>query len=110
MRDQPGQPDNEELRLFVSATLRAIMAGVADAQESAKVKSAHGTGMWAFNAPRDVAFDIAVQATKTGKAGGGLKLTVFSVGANAEAGVSREDSTISRISFTVPSAFKSNST
>ena len=61
-----------------------------------------------FNAPREIEFDIAVQAKRTGKTGGGMKLEVFSMGANAEKAVAKEDSSISRIRFTVPSAYKSN--
>jgi hypothetical protein len=101
------EADNEELRAFVSSTLHAIMGGISDCRESAIAKSAFGTGEWRFNPPKEVEFDIAVQAKRTGKTGGGLKVEVFSIGANAAKDVSHENSSVSRIRFSVWTGFKS---
>jgi hypothetical protein len=104
-RKEP-EADNEELKAFVSSSLRAIMAAVSNVREAARAKSAHGTGEWAFSPPDKVEFDVAVQAKRTGQTGGGLKVQVFSVGANARKDVAHENSTVSRIRFTVPAKFK----
>ena len=101
------EADQDELRLFVSSTLRAIMAAVVDAQDAAKVPAASTAGHLGFIGPDKVTFDVAVHAKKTGKSGGGLKVEVFSIGANAEKGASREDATVSRISFSIPTAYRS---
>lgn len=98
--------NNDELQAFVSSSLRAIMAAVSDVRVSARAESAHGTGEWAFSPPDKVEFDVAVQAKRTGTTGGGLKVEVFSVGANAKKDVAQENSTVSRIRFTVPAKFK----
>jgi len=84
------------------------MAGVADAQPDARISSAFGTGEFAFSAPQEVAFDVAVTAKRTGAAHGGFKIQVFSIGANAGGDISSEASTVSRIQFTIPTKFKSN--
>jgi hypothetical protein len=95
-----------ELQLFVTSTLTAIMGGVADAQPSAKVRSAFDTGEFAFSAPDSVGFDVAVTAKHSGNARGGFKIQVFSIGANAGGDVSSEASTVSRIQFSIPTKFK----
>jgi hypothetical protein len=97
----------DELEGFVSATLRAIMAGVEDAQAAGGGKSAFGTGTFNFRPPSDVRFDVAVTAKHTGNASGGMKIQVFSIGANAGGDVSSESSTVSRIQFSVPTTYKS---
>jgi hypothetical protein len=97
-----------ELQIFVTSTLTAIMKGVADAQSTARASSAHGTGEFGFNPPENVAFDVAVTAKHTGTARGGFKIQVFSVGANAGGDVSSEASTVSRIQFNIPTKFKGN--
>jgi hypothetical protein len=99
------QANSDELATFVSSTLLAIAKGITDAQGT-NIRSAHGTGVSGFAAPREVEFDIAVSAKKAGTAEGGFKVQVFSIGANAGAGTSSESSLISRIKFTVPSHFK----
>jgi hypothetical protein len=106
MSDKVPDANNDELEAFVGSSLRAIMAAVTDVRESARAPSAHGTGEWAFSPPEKVEFDIAVQAKRTGQAGGGLKLEVFSVGANVKKDVAHENSTVSRIRFSVPAKFK----
>jgi len=99
-------PDSEELKAFVSSTLRAIMSGIAEVQDDARLKSAHGTGEFGFGAPKDVMFDIAVNAKRTGAKKRGFKVEVFSVGANAGASKTKENSTISRIQFSIPTKYR----
>lgn len=106
MSDQNQSVERDELEIFVSSTLKAIMAGIADAQSDARGTSAHGTIGYGFSPPDQVAFDVAVHATTTGKVGAGFKLSVFSVGANAGGSSEHQDASISRISFTVPTSKK----
>lgn len=63
-------------------------------------------GYRASQAPKLIEFDIAVAARSTGVAGGGLKVAVFGIGANAEGKQESESVTVSRIRFSVPMAFK----
>ena len=98
--------EENELQAFVASTLTAIMGGVSDAMPNARVASAFGTGEFAFSAPDNVTFDVAVTAKHSGSARGGFKIQVFGVGANAGGDVSSEASTISRIQFTIPTKFK----
>ncbi|MBL0767799.1 hypothetical protein JI743_03170 [Sphingopyxis sp. DHUNG17] len=98
--------NSDELSAFVTSTLVAIAKGITDAQGT-QIKSAHGTGISGFSAPKEVEFDIAVSAKKVGTAEGGFKVQVFSVGANLGASDSSESSSVSRIKFVVPSHFKS---
>ena len=102
----PAEVEDNELRVFVASTLEAIMAGISDAQPSARARSAHGTGTYGFSAPKEVVFDVAVTAKRTGSRRGGFKVQVFSMGANAEGDVGSENSTVSRVQFTIPSKFK----
>jgi hypothetical protein len=106
VEDQAQQSDSEELRIFVSSTLNAIIAGIADVQAEATLRSVTGSGTFGFNPPENVTFDIAVSAKRTGAKRGGLKLEVFSVGANAGADSATENATISRVQFMVPTKFK----
>jgi Trypsin-co-occurring domain 2 len=99
--------ENDALRAFVTSTLNAVAAGIADAQPTARIASAHGTGQRGFNAPAAVTFDIAVNAKRADEAKGGLTVEVFSIGANAGGVRSTENSTVSRIQFSVPARFKS---
>ena len=110
VEDRSDQSDSEELRIFVASTLNAIIAGIADVQSQATLRSVTGAGIFGFNPPENVTFDIAVSAKRTGAKRGGLKLEVFSVGANAGADSATENSTISRIQFTVPTKFKRDRT
>ena len=91
--------EENELQWFVSSTLTAIMQGISDVQEDARMRSAHGSGEFAFSAPENVAFDVAVTAKHTGTARGGMKIQVFSIGANAGGDVSTEASTVSQPVF-----------
>ena len=100
--------EDNELQAFVSSTLIAIMKAVSEAQEAARASSAHGTGEYAFSPPPEVAFDIAVNAKRLGGKKGGFKVEVLSVGLNAAGEATTENSTASRIQFTIPTKFKSN--
>jgi hypothetical protein len=101
------EANSDELTIFVASTLKAIAAGVADAQQ-VQIASAHGKGVFGFSAPKDVEFDVAVSAKHTGTGGAGLKVAVFGIGANAGGQLANENSTISRIRFSVPTNFKEN--
>ena len=98
--------ESNELQAFVASTLEAIMKGISDAQDNARVRSAFGTGEFAFSAPEKVSFDVAVTAKHSGSARGGFKIQVFGIGANAGGDISSEAATVSRIQFEVPSKFK----
>ena len=106
MSDNDEDPD--ELRAFIAGTLRSIMNGISDAQPDARIKSAHGTGEFAFNGPNEVAFDIAVSAERAGTKKGGFEVKVLSLGANAGGDTKTTNSTVSRIQFTVPTGYKRN--
>lgn len=101
--------DSDELAAFVASTLKAIARGIHDAQEDTLIRSAHGTGVSGFSAPKEVEFDIAVSAKKAGSAKGGFKVEVFSVGANAGGEKNSESSSVSRIKFSIPTNFKNTS-
>jgi hypothetical protein len=108
MSEESHPEKNDELRSFIAGTLRSIMNGISDAQPDARVVSAHGTGVFAFNSPTAVSFDIAVTAERTGSKKGGFEVKVLSLGANAGADTGSKNSTVSRIQFTVPTGFKRN--
>lgn len=84
------------------------MQGISDVQDGARIRSAHGSGEYGFAGPKSVTFDVAVTAKHTGTARGGMKIQVFSIGANAGGDVSTEASAVSRIQFTIPTKFKSD--
>ncbi|BBD97956.1 hypothetical protein SAMIE_1014570 [Sphingobium amiense] len=100
--------DANELRLFVSETLNAVMAGVGDVRTSAAIVSPKGNGRYMFKAPTEIEFDIAVTARRSAQAGGKLKLQVFSVGVSGGGEGHSETSTVSRIRFSVPRAYVEN--
>ena len=100
--------DTDELTAFVAGTLKAIAAGIEEAQGT-QISSAHQTGVFGFSAPETVEFDVAVSAKNSGKAGGGLKVAVFGIGANLGTEEGNENSTISRIRFSIPTKFKDTS-
>jgi hypothetical protein len=99
--------NTDELTAFVASTLKAIAAGIEEAQGT-QIASAHGTGTFGFRAPTEVEFDVAVSATTSEAGGGGMKVSVFGIGGNLDAKLGSESSTISRIRFSVPTTFKSN--
>jgi hypothetical protein len=100
--------DSNELQVFVSETLVAVMSAVNDVRDTAAIASAKGTGRYVFKAPNEIEFDIAVSARRTAQGGGKLKLEVFSVGVNAGGEKSAESSTVSRIKFSIPRIFLEN--
>ena len=100
--------DSNELRIFVSETLNAVMAGVNDVRETASIVSPKGSGRYSFKAPGEIEFDIAVTARRSNQAGGKLKLEVFSVGINGGGQHESETSTVSRIKFSVPRTYLEN--
>ncbi len=79
---------NEELAAFVTSTLNAIAYGTT---------SANQIGNWRFDIPNHVEFEVAVTATRSKEAGGGLRIQVFS----ADGKVRAENENVSRIRFTV---------
>ena len=79
--------NNEELAAFVTSTLNAIASGV-------RAVVADG---YDIELPEKVNFEVAVKATKSAEAGGGLKIQVFTAGARRAS----EDEEVSRITFEV---------
>ena len=51
---------------------------------------------------QDVAFDVAVTVSKSGKSGAGLQVGAFGVGGMLEGGSESAQSAVSRIKFVVP--------
>lgn len=100
------EDDFSELKAFVAGSLKAIMDGISEVQPSAQMGSPFGTGIHAYNAPKEVAFDIAVSAERTTSAKGGFSLKVLSVGASTEAHGEKAHSTVTRIQFSVRTEFK----
>ena len=81
--------NNDELAEFVTSTLNAIAHGA----EAAKTEN------YSFNVPGAINFEVAIRATKSAEAGGGLKIQVFS----AEGKKGSEDEQLSKVAFTVTS-------
>ena len=98
--------DFSELRAFVAGTLKAIMDGISDVQPTAQMSSPFGSGVHAYNAPKEVSFDVAVSAERKSTAKGGFSLKVLSVGADASAAGEKAQSTVTRIQFSVRTEFK----
>jgi len=103
---EESKDDFSELRAFVSGTLQAIMGGIADAQSTARLTSPFGSGTHAYNAPKEVSFDVAVSAERASSKKGGFNLKILSVGAEAGAESDRSHSTATRIQFSVRTEFK----
>lgn len=99
------EANSDELAAFVTSTLIAVSRGI-EAAQGAQITSAHGTGVFGFTAPAQIEFDVAVSAKQTGTAEGGLKVSVFGIGAGAKGVSADENSTVSRIRFIVPTNFK----
>ncbi|WP_109357067.1 trypco2 family protein [Sphingorhabdus sp. EL138] len=108
MSDTVDQNDEDfgELKSFVSGSLKAIMDGISAVQPNARMTSPFGTGVHGYNAPKEVAFDIAVSAERSASAKGGFSLKVLSVGAGTEAEGEKSQSTVTRIQFSVRTEFK----
>jgi Trypsin-co-occurring domain 2 len=99
------QANSDELAAFVTSTLHAVAAGIGAAQDTL-IRSPHGTGVSGFGSPKEIEFDIAVTVRTTGAAGGGFKVSVLGIGANANGETANENSSVSRIKFSVPANFK----
>jgi Trypsin-co-occurring domain 2 len=99
------EADSDELAAFVTSTLHAVAAGISAAQDTL-IRSPHGTGVSGFGSPKEIEFDIAVTARTTGAAGGRFKVSVLGIGANANGEIASENSSVSRIKFSVPANFK----
>lgn len=107
-----------DLREFVSQTLGQIIEGVKAAQEAAKAHGAEvnppmrrGTesGMTASGKySRDVDFDVALTVTEgTGTKGGiGIVAGAFALGSTGQS--TAQNSSVSRVQFSVPIAFPLN--
>ncbi len=108
MSEETDPNDFEELRAFITGSLKAIVDGIADAQQASQLTSPFGSGTHAYNAPKEVSFDIAVSAEHSKSAKGGFSLRVLSVGAGAEAEGGDKQSTATRIQFSVRTEFKAN--
>lgn len=101
-----------ELDKFVSETLVAISKGVdrakSDTQESIKVNPpvyGSGTGQMTTiddRATSDIQFDVALTVEDTAEGGG--KISVF--GSNVGGSKGNKETLTSRVSFSVPVAFK----
>jgi Trypsin-co-occurring domain 2 len=108
MTDTEHNEDFSELKAFVSGSLKAIMDGISAVQPHAQMSSPFGSGTYAYNAPKEVTFDIAVSAERSSTAKGGFSLKVLSVGAGAEAEGNKAHSTVTRIQFSVRTEFQNN--
>jgi len=97
--------EENELEAFFASTLIAITNGVSEAQ-LVVAKSAHGAGEFRYSPPKEVSFDIAVNAKRTGKSDGGFKVQILDVGLNAKGEKAKEHSTASRIQFTIENKYK----
>ena len=99
------EANSDELATFVTSTLKAIAAAI-EAAHDVRIASAHGTGVSGYAAPETVEFDIAVSAKSASSSGGGLKIAVFGIGGDAKINAGDEQSTVSRIKFSIPTRFK----
>ena len=108
MSEENKDADSNELRVFVSETLSAVMLAVNDVRETASMASAKGTGRYVFKAPNEIEFDVAVSAKRSAQGGGKMKLEVFSVGLQGGGEKASETSTVSRIRFSIPRTFLEN--
>lgn len=107
MQDDTENNDYSELKSFVAGTLTAIMQGVTEAQSKVRMESAHGTGVYSYDAPSEVAFDVAISAERSGGGKGGFEIKILSVGANAGGETASKNVTASRMQFSVRTELKS---
>ena len=101
-----------ELKEFITESLVQIQEGVQDAiNRRASLTDAAGVinPVWgtsgddiSFRDMQKVEFDVAVTATDRTAGGGKAGLRIFSAEVGADASKSVENSTVSRIKFTVP--------
>ncbi len=100
------EANGDELKTFVTTTLRAVFEAVAEAQAYTQLPSKRHTGASNFEHPNEVTFDVAITAKSSGGAKGGLKLEFSAVGANVGSEKNNENSTMSRIQFKVPFLYR----
>jgi hypothetical protein len=105
MSDEDEKVEENELEAFVASTLIAITNGVTSAQEKA-AKSAFKTGEYRYSPPKEIAFDIAVNAKRNREGKGGFKIQILDVGLDAGGTKGSEHSTVSRVQFTIVNKFK----
>jgi hypothetical protein len=96
--------DNDELTAFVTSTLRAIAAGIAEASTASLQREQRGHS--SYEMPSKIAFDIAVTAKRSSESGKGLKVEVFSIGGDLSGKNVNHSETVSRITFEVPWSYK----
>lgn len=106
------------LREFVSTSITEIMDGVAKAQEEAKKhkamvnprhisKTATGVTLLGDSGPwsiQVIEFDVAVTATESGGAKGGIGIFVGAVGVGTQGHSEAQNTNLSRIKFSIPVA------
>lgn len=103
-----------DIKDFIAETLGQIAQGVSAAASS--VNSNNGICMVSPAAAptsyehntREVQFDIALTVIDDSAAAGGGKVKVLGVQLGAEASTSKQNSTVSRIQFSVPIGFKAH--
>jgi hypothetical protein len=109
--------DAMNLERFVSESLLAIMKGVSSAADEAgkaegKIGGVNPTvaarGIDLIKLVRDVSFDIAVTVSTESSGGGGADIKVLSASIGGKGTVTKEDSRVSRISFSVPVLMRTN--
>lgn len=100
-----------DIEEFLATSLQQIISGVKRAQEATKESGAKINGRATVAPSRDqktgmplqhVEFDLAVTATETKRSGGDVKVGIAMIGAGFGGGSAAENSTVSRIKFTVP--------
>ena len=98
-----------KLQDFISETLRAVVSGVRDAQESAeelgaKINPYHGSS----SAIQQIEFDVEVATQDGTTTKSGLGVFVGPIGAGTQAGSAETTRTVGRIRFSVPVALPSH--
>jgi hypothetical protein len=99
-----------ELEEFIQTSLLQIMKGVKSAQQTWGAETSGGGVISpAWGGPEDFAkrvqevkFDIAVTATNRTEGGGGGGIRVLAIDLSGKASRESENSTVSRISFSIP--------
>jgi hypothetical protein len=103
-------PENNEgmdLKTFVSTTMLEIVEGVEIAMKEAPAISktaviSPGKKSDKRGRRQDVAFEVALTTQESAAKEGKLSLKVFGAGVGVGGDTSTENSTVSRVSFTVP--------
>ena len=111
--------DVKSLDDFVAETLRQIVAGIRKAQAADQGDhiSPQGIRTSADHAPKGkyfttqtnhlvqmVDFDVAITVVETSNLEGGARISVLSVGLGAKADTGSENTSVSRIKFSIPIA------